>query len=502
MHSVSLQIENVTKDYPGVRALDQVSLSFHGGEVHGLIGANGAGKSTLIKILSGAIQPDSGDVWLENRSILPLDPSKAKAEGIQVIYQELNLVPRLSVAENIFLGHEINTRMGLVNTREMIDEAQKLLDDLGVPIDPSEEVGNLTVSYQQMVAVAGALLQEAKVLIIDEATAALTGEETEHLFQWIQNLKAKGLAVVYVSHRIDEIFTICDRVSVLLDGKYVGTVDTDQTQRKDLISMMVGDEFIEQLPPSEGEIGDVLLSVRDIKLQEGADEISFDVRRGEIVGIFGLVGSGRTEIARALFGAERFQSGEIELNGEKAEIRIPADAVEQGIVLMPEDRKEQGLLLRMSVLENISMPSVKNLSNAGVINGKAARKVANSQINDLRIVTPSADQEVQFLSGGNQQKVVLAKWLATESELLILDQPTRGIDVRAKSEIYQIMRDLAAMGHGLIMISDELSEILGMSDRIIVMHEGRITGILPREDADREKILHLAYGEEERGGII
>jgi ribose transport system ATP-binding protein len=382
----------------------------------------------------------------------------------------------------------------------MIDEAQEILDDLGVPIDPTEEVGNLSVSYQQMVAVAAALLQEAKVLIIDEATAALTADEIEHLFEWIQNLKLRGLAIVYVSHRIDEIFAICDRVSVLLDGKYVGTIETDKAQRDDLISMMIGDEFVEQFPPPEGDIGDVLLSVSDLKLHEGGNEYTFEVHKGEIVGVFGMVGSGRTEMVRAIFGAERFQSGEVKLNGKKVVFRIPADAVGMGIGLMPEDRKQQGLLLRMSVLENISIPFVRDLSYASVINSNAETKAAEDQISDLRIVTPNVDQEVQFLSGGNQQKVVLAKWLATESELLILDQPTRGIDVRAKADLYQIMRNLASKGHGLIMVSDELPEILGMSDRIIVMHEGRITGILTREDATREKILHLAYDEEVRGG--
>ncbi|MBN1264985.1 MAG: sugar ABC transporter ATP-binding protein [Anaerolineales bacterium] len=494
--SWALSTENLLKEYPGVRALDQVSISFNSGEVHGLIGANGAGKSTLIKILAGAIQPDNGSVFLDGRSILPLTPAKAKQEGIQVIHQDLNLVPQLNVAQNVFLGHEIRMRCGLLSEQAMRNRTQQILDELGMPISPEDKVADLSVSYQQMVAVAAALLQEARILIVDEATAALTVEEIDHLFDRIRMLRDRGLSIVYVSHRLEEIFEICDCVSILRDGIYNGTLTCSETERNNLIERMVGDKFEEQYPKAVNTSGKELLQVQGLKLKNEGDPISFSIREGEIFGLFGLVGSGRTEIARAIFGADTYPEGEIWLRGSRLHLHRPADAVAQGIGLIPEDRKKQGLLLGMSLQKNITLPSIRSFTKSGLLNQRSEIAESQRQIEDLRIVTAGPSQEVRYLSGGNQQKVVLAKWLATQSSLLILDQPTRGIDVRAKTEIYQLMQRLAAAGHALLIISDELPEVIGMSDRIGVMFEGRLMAVLEKEKATQETLLQLACGGE------
>lgn len=491
-----LRIENIYKQYPGVKALENVSLSINKGEVHGLVGANGAGKSTLIKILAGAVQPDSGEIFLNGKSILPLTPHKSQAEGIQVIHQDLNLVPYMTVAENVFLGHEIIGSIGLVKNKEMERITTEILENLGVHINPSARLETISVSYQQMVAVANALLRKAGVLVMDETTAAITGEETQYLFERIRSLRNQGLAIIYVSHHIDEIFEICDRISILRDGKYVGTLDKTKTNKRSLISMMVGKDFVDQYPTQlKQNLGEEVLVVKNLCRKKSYKNISFSVKSGEIFGIFGLVGAGRTELVRSIFGAGKIDEGEIYYRGSPVNIRKPSQAVRMGIGLVPEERKKQGLLLSMSLAHNITLPSIKRFTKATMIVESKESDAVRQQIESMQIMTPGIKQIVRLLSGGNQQKAVLAKWLVTKSKLLILDQPTRGIDVRAKSEIYMLMRKLVNDGHAIIMISDELPEILGMSDRILVIHEGCVTGVLDREEASQEKLLHLAYGE-------
>lgn len=490
-----LSIEKIYKRYPGVQALSDVSFSMRKGEVHGLVGANGAGKSTLIKIMGGATQPDAGKIYLNGKQIIPLTPHKSQEEGIQVIFQDLNLVPCLSVMENIFLGNELRNKFGVANDRYMFIETAKMLERLCLKIDPKTRVDNLSISLQQMVAIAKALHRKALLLIMDEATAAIPGDEIEILFERIRCLQGLGVGIIYVSHQIDEIFKICNYVTILRDGKFVTTKKVRDTNKHEIISMMVGKDVNEQFPSRKNKPGHVFFSVNKFSKENHYKNISFDLRKGEIVGFFGLVGAGRTELFRSIFGAETIQSGEIIFNGNKVVFKNPSDAVLQGIGLIPEERKTQGLLLIMSISQNISLPSIKRISNSLFINKKQEQKIVNEQIRKLRINPPNSEQKVQNLSGGNQQKVVLAKWLATNSSLLILDQPTRGIDVGAKAEIYRLMRQLAFEGHGIVMISDEIQEIMGMSDRVVVMHEGEVMGILEKKDISQKRLLHLAYGE-------
>lgn len=494
-----LKIEGLSKQYPGVLALDNVSITVGRGEVHGLVGANGAGKSTLIKILAGAVQPDKGKIFFNEEQVLPLSPRKSQEIGIQVIHQELNLVPRMSVMENIFLGYEVKANNVFVNDREMRKSTISILKNLGVSIPPDTIVGNLTVSFQQMVAVAAALRRNANLLILDETTAAITGEEMDHLFNKIHALKEKGLSLIFVSHQIDEIFEICDRVSILRDGKYITTKEVKDTSRDEIISLMVGTHISDEFPKGSAKKGKTVLSVENLSLKNEFTDISFEIKKGEVVGFFGLVGAGRTELFKAIFGVTHPSSGSIFLDGERTNIRKPSEAVKLGMGFLPEDRKREGLLLKMSVLHNITLPSIKKITKMGLIKPNEEQAMANSQVNDLKIRTPNLNQRVVFLSGGNQQKVILAKWLVIKPSLLILDQPTRGIDVGAKREIYKIINALAKEGHAIVLISDEPQEILGLSDKIIVMHEGKISGVVEKEDASHEKILHLAYGENSGG---
>ena len=491
---IILSIQSVSKKFPGVQALDQVSFDVRQGEVHGLIGANGAGKSTLNKIIGGVLDPDEGQIYLNGMQVLPLNPKKSQDLGIQVIHQDLNLVPYLTVAENIFLGHEIRQGLVFVDRQKLRSESRKILDQLGVDIDPDETVINLSVSLQQMVAVAAALQRKAVVLIFDETTAAITKDETDHLFERIRMLKAKGFGIIYVSHHLEEIFEICDRVTILRDGKHNGTLDISATSREEVISLMVGVKIDEQFPRRDARMGETVLTVENLCCDKHFSDISFEVHKGEILGFFGLIGSGRTALFKSIFGAQCFTSGKILLNQKEARIRRPAEAVAQGLGFLPEDRKQEGVLLMMSLLNNITLPSIRLLSKWGFISAQNERKIVNEQIKELRIATPNAEREVRYLSGGNQQKVVLAKWLVTKSSILILDQPTRGIDVQAKREIYRLINMLAEEGHAIIVISDELQEIIGMCDRIIVMHEGRISGRVEKNEATQNRLLKLANG--------
>jgi len=493
--AVALEMRKITKTYPGVRALESVDLAVRQGEVHALVGENGAGKSTLVKILAGAQPKDSGEILLDDRPVNVETPQQAMDLGIAIIYQEFNLVPYMTAAENIFLGREPAAALpGFVNFSAMYAEAQRIVDRLGVKLSVRTPVNRLSVAQQQMVEIAKATSQRARVIVMDEPSATLTEHELHNLFALIRQLKSQGVSIIYISHRLEEIFQIADRVTVLRDGRLVATKDVADTGREEIIQMMVGRELGEKIPKRPAPIGDTVLSVVGIERAGVLRDVSFSVRKGEVLGIAGLVGAGRTEVARCIFGADPFDAGEIWLEGKRVRINSPQDAIHLGIGLVTEDRKALGLILGMVVRENETLANLGFLSRLGFVNRRREREVANALVSDLGIKTPSIEQQVQNLSGGNQQKVVLAKWLFTRSKVMIFDEPTRGIDVGSKVEIYQLMNQLAEKGVGIVMISSELPEILGMSDRILVMHEGRIAGELAPEEATQEAIMHLATG--------
>ena len=491
----ALEMNGISKTYPGVRALDNVSFAVAKGEVHALVGENGAGKSTLMKILAGAQPMDSGEILIGGELVHITTPQKAMDLGVSIIYQEFNLVPYLNAAENIFLGREPKGRLpGFINFSEMYSEAQRVIDQLGVKLNVRTPVNRLSVAQQQMVEIAKATSRNASIIAMDEPSATLTEHELLSLFELIRSLKQKSVSIIYISHRLEEVFQIADTVTVLRDGHLVGTKPVAESDRNDLIHMMVGRELKEVIPKEAAEITKPALTVKNLTRKGVIEDINFTVRQGEILGIAGLVGAGRTELARAVFGADPIDEGEIWLNGTQVHVRSPKDAIRLGIGLVTEDRKALGLILGMVVRENISLANLDAITRLGFVNRREEKRVAVQFIEDLMIKTPSVEQQVQNLSGGNQQKVVLAKWLFTQSRVLIFDEPTRGIDVGSKVEIYQLMNKLAASGVAIIMISSELPEILGMSDRILVMHEGRIAGELSREEATQEKIMHLATG--------
>jgi ribose transport system ATP-binding protein len=495
--AIVLEMRGIAKTYPGVRALDGVDFQVRAGEVHALVGENGAGKSTLMKILAGAQSKDSGTIVIEGKPAHIDSPQAAMALGVSIIYQEFNLVPYMSAAENIFLGREPRASVpGLVNFSKMYSDAQAIIDRLGVKLNVRTAVNRLSVAQQQMVEIAKATSRESRIIAMDEPSATLTDHELENLFTLIKSLKEQGVSIIYISHRLEEIFQIADRVTVLRDGELVATKDVKDTDREDIIQMMVGRELKEKIPKKPAPIGEVALSVEHLQRAGAIEDVSFEVRKGEILGIAGLVGAGRTEVARAIFGADPIDGGTIRIDGKVVDVRSPRDAISMGIGLVTEDRKALGLVLGMVVRENISLANLDSLATLGFVSRRRERDVANRYIADLLIKTPSMEQTVQNLSGGNQQKVVLAKWLFTESKVLIFDEPTRGIDVGSKVEIYQLMNRLVDSGVAIIMISSELPEVMGMSDRILVMHEGRLAGELSREDATQEKIMHLATGGE------
>ncbi|MCC2672453.1 MAG: ABC-type sugar transport system, ATPase component [Armatimonadetes bacterium] len=492
-----LEMTGISKFYPGVVALNDVHFDVLPGEVHALCGENGAGKSTLMKILAGAESKDRGDIRINGKPVSIHSPQDAMALGVNIIYQEFNLVPHLSAAENIYLGREPAAAVpGFINFRKLYGDAQSVMDSLGVSVDVRAEVSRLSVAQQQMVEIAKATSRNSIIIAMDEPSATLTDHELRNLFELIRQLKTRGVGIVYISHRMEEIFDICDRVTVFRDGQYVATKRIEDTSRDEVIRMMVGRELKESIPKRPAEVGEPMLEVRGLTRKGVFHDISFTVRRGEIVGIGGLVGAGRTEVARAIFGADPIDAGEIRVLGKPVRPRSPREAIELGIGLVPEDRKSLGLILNMVVRENTTLANLDLLSMLGFVNRKKEREVAEKYVKDLRVRTPSIEQEVRNLSGGNQQKVVLAKWLFTDSKLLIFDEPPRGIDVGAKIEIYELMNELVARGAGMIMISSELPELLGMSDRILVMHEGRLAGELSRAEATQEKVMQLATGGE------
>lgn len=492
-----LELKGITKVYPGVLALDNVSISFKKGEVHAIVGENGAGKSTLIKTITGAIEPSAGTIIYNGREHQSFDPIEAIKIGIGAVYQEFNLIPYLSVAENIFYGREMK-RGVFCDFKRMRRETEKILKTFDIMIDPRAQVKDLSVACRQIVEIAKSVSRDVQVLILDEPSAPLTNAEIKSMFKIIKNLKEKGVTIIYISHRLEEIFEISDRVTVMRDSMHIKTMDTKDTDRRSLIGLMVGRELSDNYPAKDTPDTETVLKVKGLNTTL-IRNISFTLRKGEILGFAGLVGAGRTEVARALFGADPILSGEIILNGYPAPIKSPRDAIKHGIVLMPEDRKQQALLLGMSVKTNISLTNLKLVSKKGYIFKKKEIKKVGGLIGDLRIKTPSLDQLVRNLSGGNQQKVVLAKWLAANCNILIFDEPTRGIDVGAKQEIYKLMRQLTEHGKAIMMISSEMPELLGMADRIIVMHKGEMMKVLERNEATQEIILDLASGY--RGGI-
>lgn len=486
-----LKLEHITKTYPGVVALNDVSLTFEQGEIHAILGENGAGKSTLIKIIAGAISPDpGGSIIFDDKTYSQMTPALSAENGVAVIYQDINLVTPMTVAENIFMGR----KMGKIYSKRQLNKlAQELFDEYGFGLDPAMKVEKLSPANQQMVEIARAISNKAKIMIMDEPTAPLAASEVELLFSIIAKLKAKGVTIIYISHRMEEVFQITERISVLRDGCFVKSLNTADTNRKELVKLMVGRELNESFPERRGEIGPVVLEAKDLT-GNSVEHISFQLHRGEILGFAGLVGSGRSETMELLAGAKKLDSGEILLGGKKAHITSPASAIAQGIGLIPEDRKEQGCILHNTVKFNISLSAMKLLTRLGFINGKKNTGLAEKYRADLRIKVPSVQQMVVNLSGGNQQKVVLAKTLAADPDVIIFDEPTKGIDVGAKQEIYNLMNDLVARGKAILMVSSDMEEILGMSDRIIVLCEGMVSGELQREQFSQENVLHLASG--------
>jgi len=486
-----LEVKNLSKYYPGVKALDNVSLSFEKGEVHAIVGENGAGKSTLIKLLTGAIQPTNGSILIDNREYDKLSPQESMGLGISVIYQEFTLVPYLTIAENIFFGSEIMN--GVIRDVKMMNKkTAELCESMGVSLNPKARVCDLGVAYQQIVEIIKAVSKKARILIMDEPSAPLTTNETKSMFNIVRKLKADGVTILYISHRMEEIFELCDRVSVMRDGKYITTMNIVDADRKTLIAHMVGRELGESFPEGTMEAGDVVLEAKNISNKSFKD-ISFQLKRGEVMGFGGLVGAGRTELARALYGADKIESGEVILNGQVLNCKSPKDGIKNGIGLIPEDRKRHGVVLGMKIRENITYSVLKKISKNGFVQKEKENEICKEYQEKLRIKTPSLNQLVKNLSGGNQQKVVLAKVLALNCDVLIFDEPTRGIDVAAKQEIYQIIRDLVDKdGKSVIMISSEMPELIGMSDKIIVMSEGRISGELMKDEFSQERILELA----------
>lgn len=497
-NNTALELKHIVKQYPGVLALDEMSITFQKGEIHALLGENGAGKSTLIKICTGAIRPTSGTIVTNGQEFPYMTPQLSEQNGIAVVYQELNLVDELSVAENIYLGQRIGGNH-IYRQNVMARKAQELLDRLEMNLPADAFIKDLSPGYQQLVEIAKALSLDARILILDEPSAALTDSEVQKLFKTVLKMKEMGTTVIYISHRLDEIFQIADRVTVLRDGCKIQTLNVKDTNKDMLISLMVGREMTEvyparrHLPDQEKGEPEVVLEV-DHLTGNGLKDISFQVKKGEILGLGGLVGAGRTELAQMLFGVVRKESGVIRIHGREVQFCSPTEAIRHGIALVPEDRKAQGLILKMSIEKNISLASLKRMSKGLVINNRTEKATAVGYAKSLKLKAASLEFDADTLSGGNQQKIVLAKWMATEPELIILDEPTRGVDVGAKYEIYLLMHEMIEAGKTLIMISSEMEELINMSDRIIVLSEGRQAGELEKSEFNQETILKYASG--------
>lgn len=491
-----LKMEGVSKIFPGVKALDNINITAYKGEVTALMGENGAGKSTLMKILSGVYQKDEGKIFIEGEKAHIKNIKSAEEYGVTIIHQEMSLINNLTIAENIFLGNEkFNKFTKKINKKLLVERSILFLDQIGCNLDPNKLVSSINVGEKQMVEIAKALTKNARIIIMDEPTTALTKIETQNLFKVIENLKKKGIAIIYISHRMEEIFAICDRVEVLRDGKYAGNALIKEIDNNKLIAMMVGRTIEEQFPYKKIEKGKVLLEVSNLTSKVGINNISFTVREGEIVGIAGLMGAGRTELAKTIFGYYKKEKGTIKLKGKRINIKNIQQAINNGICYLSEDRKKEGCILGLSVEDNMILSNLCKYENGfKIINKNKTKKDIDFYIKKLNIKTPNKDQLIKNLSGGNQQKVILAKWLLLSPDILIIDEPTRGIDVGAKKEIYELLNELKESGKAIIMISSDLPEVLGISDRILVMSEGKITGELNREEATQEKIMKLSVG--------
>lgn len=494
----------MSKTFPGVKALSNVNLDLRAGEVLGLCGENGAGKSTLMKVLTGIYQPDpGGEIWIKGEKVHVTGINHARDLGLAIIHQELNIVPDLTVAQNLYLGRPGSTRAGIVNDKKLNKDAQELFDHLKMDINPKAYCRDLSVARLQMVEIARALSYNADILIMDEPTAALTIEETDALFDLIHDFVTPSTGLIYISHRMPEIKQITDRVVVLRDGEYVGTVNTDEVEMQEIISMMVGRKLKSDVrPAAKPQTDETVLEVKNLSTKNLIKNVSFDVKKGEIFGFAGLMGAGRTEVARCVFGADPRTEGDIYVHGKKVRITNAKDGVTNGIGYLSEDRKRFGILLDADVKANVTLADMKDYAKAGFVDDRKIRRTALDYVDKLRIRTPSINQTLLNLSGGNQQKVVIAKWLVRDSDVLIFDEPTRGIDVGAKEEIYQLLENLAAQGKAIVVISSELPEVLRLSNRIAVMAQGRIIGILDNEEATQEKIMELAtVGQEQAMGV-
>lgn len=490
-----LEMKAITKKFTGVKALDHVDLCLKSSEIHALLGENGAGKSTLMKILAGVYQPTSGDIFIKGKKINFEGPKHSQQLGISIIHQEFNLIPDLSVSENIFLGREPRNFLGVIRWNKLHKQTKEVLTRVGLDdLSPSVPINTLSIAEQQLVEIAKALSFSAEIIIMDEPTAALNNEDTERLLIIIRDLKSKGLGVIFITHRLEEVKAVADRISVLRDGRYIGTELVDSVTEDDMVKMMVGRDISDMFPDKTTTIGDKLLDVRNLTVKGKLKDISFNVKKGEVVGIAGLLGSGKTELSKALFGLYKKIEGEIYLNSQR--VRTPREAIDVGIALVTDDRKQEGLVLDLSVHENLLLPFYRKLSKYGVLSKGIQDKIVSKWIKDLNIKVHDPRAEVKTLSGGNQQKVVLGKWLQMNPKLLILNEPTRGIDIGAKTEIYQIIKEITENGISIILISSEMPELLGMAHRILVMHKGTITADLQGNKATQENIFYYASGGE------
>jgi len=496
MAAPRLELKHINKSFPGVQAVRDVTLEAYPGEILALVGENGAGKTTLMNILTGAIQADSGQVYLDGQEVQIQTPNQAIHLGVTIIHQELALIPQLTVAQNIFLGREPRRFAGLfVGWKKLNTQARSELDRLGLSIPVDGLVADLSLAQQQLVEIAKALAYQARLIVLDEPTSALTEREADTLFGLMRNLKAQGVTLIYISHRLEEVFELADRVAVMRDGQLVGVEQAADLTHERVVKMMVGRELGEFYPHTQAELGPVVLEGCGLRRGNEINGVDLKIHKGEIVGVAGLVGAGRTELARLLFGADQPDEGEIQLNGYPVKIHSPRDAIRLGIGFLPEDRKQQGLFLKQSVRSNVAVSALEKFATLGVINYRRLADVVRTIVTKLNLRARSISQRVGSLSGGNQQKVVIARWLNINPKVLILDEPTRGVDVGAKVEIYALMNELARQGVGILMISSELPEILGVSDRILVMHEGRITAEFDRGAATQDEIMHAATGE-------
>jgi inositol transport system ATP-binding protein len=489
-----LQMEGISKSFPGVQALDDVHLNVRPGTVHALMGENGAGKSTLMKVLIGMYQPDAGTIGLGGEQVQIPDPAHALGLGISMIHQELSPVPQMTVAENIYLGREPTNRFGLIDKKRMLADARALFERWQITLNPRKVMKALSVAQTQMVEIAKAISYDARLIIMDEPTSAISEREVEHLHQMIRSLRGSGVAIIYITHKMDEVFRISDDVTVFRDGRHVSTLPAMELDRHRLITLMVGRELTQMFPKEPADIGDVVMSVRGLTRNGLVSDITFDLRKGEILGLAGLMGAGRTEVLEGVFGVAPIDAGEIHIHGKKVAIREPSDAIAHGVGLLTEDRKLTGIMGVLSVRDNMTIASLPRFSPAGVLHKRQMDEVCQKQRVALAIKTPSLAQLIKLLSGGNQQKVLVSRWLLTTPDILMIDEPTRGIDVGAKAEIHRLMSTLAGEGKAILMVSSEMPEILGMSDRILVMHEGRLTGEFTRAEATQEKIMQAATG--------